>query len=87
MLHKLKSTEPDAGILKHDNEELMDTSSPQQDINDVGNVIFSSPDKDTLLVDLKVSRQRNGCFKILEYSHRNTICISSILGSFLHWMV
>jgi len=24
-----RSTEPDAGVLKHDNEELMDTSSPK----------------------------------------------------------
>jgi len=33
----------------------MDTSSPQQDINDVGNVTASSPEKDTLLADVNVA--------------------------------
>jgi len=33
----------------------MDTSSPQQDINDVSNVSASSPEKDTLLVDVAVA--------------------------------
>ena len=32
------STESNAGVLKHEKEELMDTSSPQQDINDVSSV-------------------------------------------------
>jgi len=27
-----KSAQQDAGVLKHENKELMDTSSPQQDI-------------------------------------------------------
>jgi len=41
-----RSNEPDAGVLKRDNEEWMDTSSPQQDIN-VDRVTFSSREKDT----------------------------------------
>jgi len=41
------STEPDAGILNHDKEELMDTSSPQQDTNDDDTVTFGSTEKDT----------------------------------------
>jgi len=35
------STEPNGGVLKHEKEELMDTSSPQQDINDVDSVTIS----------------------------------------------
>jgi len=35
------STEPNGGVLKHEKEELIDTSSPQQDINDVGSVTVS----------------------------------------------
>ena len=35
------STEPNGGVLKHEKEELTDTSSPQQDINDVDNVTIS----------------------------------------------
>jgi len=50
-----RSTEPYAGVLKHEKEELMDISSPQQDINDVDNVTVSSPEKDTLLVDVNVA--------------------------------
>jgi len=33
----------------------MDTSPPQQHINDVDNVTVSSPEKDTLLVDVNVA--------------------------------
>jgi len=33
-----RSTEPHAGVLKHEKEELMDISSPQQDINDADSV-------------------------------------------------
>ena len=29
------STESNAGVPKHEKEELMDTSSPKQDVNDV----------------------------------------------------
>jgi len=36
------STESNAGVLKHENEELMDISSPQQDINDVDSVTVGS---------------------------------------------
>jgi len=36
------STEQDVGVLKHEKEELMDTSSPQQDISDASNVTASS---------------------------------------------
>jgi len=36
------STETNAGVLKHEKEELMDTSSPQQDINDVDSVTVGS---------------------------------------------
>jgi len=50
-----RSTEPHAGVLKHEKEEAMDISSPQQDINDVGNVTVSSPEKNTLLVDVNVA--------------------------------
>jgi len=50
-----RSTEQDVGVLKHEKEELMDASSPQQDINDVSNVTPSSLDKDTLLVDVNVA--------------------------------
>jgi len=50
-----RSTEPHAGALKHEKEELMDTCSPQQDINDVDNVTVSSPEKDTLLVDINAA--------------------------------
>ena len=32
------STEPNGGVLNHEKEELMDTRSPQHDINDVDNV-------------------------------------------------
>jgi len=35
------STEPNGGVLKHEKQELMDTSSPQQDINDVDSVTVS----------------------------------------------
>ena len=35
------STEPNGGVLKHEKEELMDTSSHQQDINDVDIVTIS----------------------------------------------
>jgi len=35
------STEPNGGVLKHEKEELMNTSSPQQDINDVDSVTIS----------------------------------------------
>jgi len=49
------STEQDAGVLKHEKEELTDISSPQQDINDVDNVTVSSPERDTLLVDVNVA--------------------------------
>jgi len=49
-----RSAEPDAGVLKHEREELMDTSSPQQDINDVDSLIVSS-EKDTLLVDVNAA--------------------------------
>jgi len=33
----------------------MDTSSPRQVVNDVSNVSASSPEKDTLLVDVNVA--------------------------------
>jgi len=36
------STESNAGVLKHEKEELMDISSPQQDINDVDSVTVGS---------------------------------------------
>jgi len=36
------STVSNAGVLKHEKEELMDTSSSQQDINDVGSVTIGS---------------------------------------------
>ena len=49
------STEPNGCVLKHEKEEVVDTSSPQQDINDVGNVTASSPEKDTLLADVNVA--------------------------------
>jgi len=52
---QIRSTEQDAGVLKHEKEGLMYTSSPQQDINDVDNVTLSSPEKDTLLVDVNVA--------------------------------
>jgi len=52
---QIRSTEQDAGVLKHEKEELMYTSSPQQDINDVDNVTLSSLEKDTLLVDVNVA--------------------------------
>jgi len=47
-----RPTEPNVGVLKHEKEELMDTSS-QQDIhlNDVDSVTVSSR-KDILLVEL-----------------------------------
>jgi len=35
-----RSTEPHVGVQKHQKEELMDISSPQQDINDVDNVVL-----------------------------------------------
>jgi len=35
------STEPNGCVLKHEKEELMDTSSPQQDVNDVDKVTIS----------------------------------------------
>jgi len=35
-------TESNAGVLKHEKEELMDISSPQQDINDVDSVTVGS---------------------------------------------
>jgi len=35
------SAEPNGCVLKHEKEELMDTSSPQQDINDVDSVTVS----------------------------------------------
>jgi len=50
-----RSTEQDVGVLNHEKEELMDTSSSQQDINDVSNVTASSPEKDILLVDVNVA--------------------------------
>ena len=37
-----RCTEPHAGVLKHEKEELMDISSPQQDINDVDSVTVGS---------------------------------------------
>jgi len=37
-----RSTEPHASVLKHEKEELMDISSPQQDVNDVDNATVSS---------------------------------------------
>ena len=40
-----RSTEPHAGVLKHENKKLMYISSPQQDINDVDNVTVSSPER------------------------------------------
>jgi len=49
-----RSAEHDAGVLNHEKEELIDISSPQQDINDVNNVTGSS-EKDTLLVDVNVA--------------------------------
>jgi len=49
------STEPQAGVLKHQKEKLMDISWPQEDINDVDNVTVSSPEKDILLVDVNVA--------------------------------
>ena len=36
------SPESNAGVLKHEKEELMDISSPQQDINDVDSVTIGS---------------------------------------------
>jgi len=36
-----RSTEPNGGVLKHEKKELIDTSSPQQDINDVDSVTIS----------------------------------------------
>jgi len=51
-----RSTEPHAGVLKHEKEEPMDISSPQQDINDVdSDVTVGSPEKNTLLVDVNVA--------------------------------
>jgi len=50
-----RSTKPHAGVLKHEKEELMDISSPQQEINDVDNVTDSSLEKYTLLVDINVA--------------------------------
>jgi len=50
-----RSTEPHADVRKHEKEELMDISSPQQDINDVDNVTDSSPENYTLLVDINVA--------------------------------
>jgi len=35
------STEPNGGVLKHEKEEPMDTSSPQQDIYDVDSFTIS----------------------------------------------
>jgi len=35
-------TEPNASVLKHEKEELMDISSPQQDISDVDSVTVGS---------------------------------------------
>jgi len=35
------STEPNGDVLKHEKEELMNTISPQQDINDVDSVTIS----------------------------------------------
>jgi len=46
------STEPNGCVLKHEKEELMDTSSPQQDINDIDRVTISFY-KDIFLVELK----------------------------------
>jgi len=40
-----RSTEPHAGVLTHEKEELMVISSPQQDINDVDNVTDSCLEK------------------------------------------
>jgi len=50
-----RSTEQDVGVLKHEKEELMDTSSPQQDITEDSNVTASSPKKDNLLIDVNVA--------------------------------
>ena len=50
-----RSSEPHTGVRKHGKEELMDISSPQQDINDVDNVTDSSPENCTLLVDINVA--------------------------------
>ena len=45
------STESNASVLKHEKEELMDISSPQQDISDDDSVTVGSQ-KDILLVEL-----------------------------------
>jgi len=50
-----RSTEPHAGVLMHEKEELMDVSSPQQDIKDVDNATVSSTEKHTLLVAVSVA--------------------------------
>jgi len=50
-----RSTEPHAGVLKHEKEELMDISSPQQDMNDMDNVTVSSLEKYTLVVVINVA--------------------------------
>jgi len=50
-----RSTEAHVDVRKHENEELMDVSSPQQDINDVDNITYSSPENYTLLVDINVA--------------------------------
>jgi len=50
-----RSSEQDVCVLKHEKEELMVISLPQQDINDVDNVTDSSPEKDTLLVNVNVA--------------------------------
>jgi len=39
------STEPNGGVLKHEKGEIMDRSSPQQDINDVDSVTISLASK------------------------------------------
>jgi len=50
-----RSSEQDVCVLKHEKEELLVISLPQQDINDVDNVTDSSPEKDTLLVNVNVA--------------------------------
>jgi len=57
-----RSTEQDVGVLKHEKEELMDTISLQQDINDVDSVTISFQ-KDVFHVELNGrSRWGNGTF-------------------------
>ena len=51
----------------------METSSPLQDINDVDSVTVTSPDKDTLLVEVNArSRQGYGSYK-KQHRSNNTV--------------